>query len=888
MRAEHWLYTVPLRLRSLFARRRIEHELDEELQFHLDRQVEVNVARGMSPDAARTAALVRLGGVERRKDEVRDARRVAVIENLLRDVRHALRTLRRSPGYTSVALLTLALGLGANTAIFTVVNAVLFRPLAYRDPDQLVVLDGPVAPANFLDWRAGVRAFDGFGAAEYWTPTLTGREAPEQIFALRLTADMLPLLGVAPLLGRVPTADEAHLGHNHVVVLSYNGWKNRYATDRSVLGRTIALNGDAYTIIGIMPPSFAFAPYWITNAEMFSPLVLDDRAANRGGQSLRVFGRLRPGATIERAQADLNTVMARLEREYPGTNRSATLVPLQEMVVGDVRQALLVLLGAVGLVLLIACANVAHLQLMRAASREREQAVRIALGASRARLIQQSLVESLLLSLGGALLGLGVAWAGVRLLISLSPPNLPRLGTIHMDGAVFGFLVAIAVLSGLVFGVGPALRTSRVETGDALKEGGRSTAESPRRRRVRAALVVSEFATALVLLVGAGLLMRSFARLAAVDVGFEPRHALTLTVSLRGTAHADPARRSAFFGSLVEQVRALPGVTAVGATNHLPISGDNWNFPYAVDGRPFPRPGESPQALFRLTRPGYFNAMRIPIVRGRDFVPADEAHAAHVTIINEAMARGIFPGEDPIGKRLSVDDPLQHADWFTIVGIAHDITQNRLTNAPAAEMYYPYLRDTSVADDAPVLAAMLHPIEMMFVVRTSGDPLALSRPVQDVVHGLDQGAAVSGVATMDQVVASQFTAPTFYLLLLGSFAGVAVVLAAVGVYGVLSYSAARRTHEMGVRVALGAGPSEPFRLIAREGMLLALLGGSLGLAAALALTRYLRTLLYGVEPTDPWMFALAAVVLGLVALIACWFPARRASRVDPMTALRCE
>lgn len=886
MRAAHWFYTVPLRLRSLLARRAVERELREELQFHLDQQIAVNIAHGMSPDAARTAALVRLGGVERRKDEVRDTRRVAPIENLLRDLRHALRVLGRRPGYTAIALITLALGLGANTAIFTVVNAVLFRPLAYHDPERLIVVSGTVAPANFLDWRAGVPAFAAAGAAEYWTPTLTGHDAPEQIQALRLTPDLLPMLGVPPLLGRLPSAEEAHDGRQRVVVLSHGTWTHRYAAARTVLGETMALNGQPYTIIGVMPSGFQFAPYWATHSEVWAPLVLEGRAADRDGQSLRLFARLAPGITIAGAQAELNAVMARLERAYPGSNTGATLVALQDMVVGDVRPALLVLLGAVGLVLLTACANVAHLQLLHAASREREFAVRVALGASRGRLVQQSLAESVLLSLGGALLGLGVAWAGVRLLILLSPPNLPRLETIHLDATVFAFLLVVALLSSLVFGVAPALRSAGVPAGGALKEGSRSGSESPRRRRIRTVLVVSEFATALVLLVGAGLLLRSFAKLAAVDMGFDPAHTLTMTVSLRGTPQAEPARRSAFFAALTEQLRTRPGVTAVGVTNHLPISGDNWRFSFSVEGRPFPRPGERPHALFRLARPGYFNAMRIPLVRGRDFLPADEANAARVVIVNETLARREFPGVDPIGRRLSVDDPLKQADWFTIVGVAHDVTQNRLASAPDAEMYYPYLRDTTIPEDAPRLTSSLHPAEMMFVIRASGDPAALMHAVQDAVHALDRGVAVSRVETMERVVAGQFTAPTFYLLLLGAFAGVAVLLAAVGVYGVLSHSAARRSHEMGVRIALGAAPAEPFRLVAREGLTLALVGGGLGVVAALGLTRYLRTLLFGVEPTDPLMFAAAVAVLVLIALLACWFPARRAARTDPMTALR--
>jgi putative ABC transport system permease protein len=552
------------------------------------------------------------------------------------------------------------------------------------------------------------------------------------------------------------------------------------------------------------------------------------------------------------------------------------------MVVGDVRPALRILMGAVALVLLIACANVAHLQLLRAAARSREGAVRVALGASRVRLMQQSLVESTLLSLGGAALGLLVAWGGVGLLVRLSPRNLPRLADIRLDGAVYAFLVLAALLSSVLFGLAPALKASRLEIGDALKEGSRSTSDGPRSKRLRGLLVISEFATALVLLVGASLLLRSFAKLSAVDTGFGARNALTFAVSLRGTGHAEAAARDPFYRDLLERLRALPGVEAAGAVNHLPIAGDNWRFTFVVEGRPVPPPDEAPRALFRVVRPGYFAAMQVPLLRGRDVAPGD----GKVVVINQTMAQHYWPGTDPIGQRISVDDPGRHADWYTVVGVVHDLTQRRIKERATEEMFFPALPyDPAVVTG---LRSALYPSEMMFVLRASGDPAALSRPVQDLVRSLDADAPVHDIATMRTVIGTQFVEPTFYLLLLGSFAGLAVVLAAVGVYGVLSYSARRRSHEMGVRMALGAGPSEPFRLVAGEGMRLAAAGAVLGLLAALVLTRQLRTLLFGVEPTDPLMFGAAVAVLGLIALLACWVPARRAARTDPMAALRSE
>lgn len=891
MRPEHWIYTIPLRLRSLFRRRAVEQELDEELRYHIERQTELLIARGMRPDEARTAALRLLGGVERRKEECRETRRTSIIESLARDVRHGVRALRRNAGFTTITVLTLALGLGANTAIFTVVNAVLLRPLPYADPSRLVVVqharDETVSPANALDWQASTRAFERMGAAEYWTPNLAGREKAEEITALHVSVDILPMLGVRPVLGRAFLPEEGHQGRHRVVVLGYDFWMRRFAGDPKVIDQTLSLDNESYSIVGVMPRGFRFAPFWATESQFWAPLVLDQRRTDRGGASLRLFARLKPEVTIDQARAELAAVAARLERQFPGTNKEVTLVPLHEKVVGNVRETLLVLLAAVGFVLLIACANVAHLQLMRSAAREREFAVRTALGGATSRLVQQSLVESLLLSLSGAVLGLALAWGGVRLVVALAPPAVPRLDTIGMDGSVFLFMLGIALFVGLVSGAAPAIAAARANVHGALKESSRSSADSARRRRIRSALVVSEFAMALVLLASAGLAIRSFAALLAVDPGFEPRNTLSLQISLKGTPQADTSRRRAFFGEMIERVRALPGVEDVSAINHLPLDGDDWHFPFAVEGRTQPSTGDGPRAQFLVVRRGYFRTMGIPVRTGRDFTPQDEASGAHVVIVNEAMARRHWPNESPIGRRITVDDAMKHPDWFTVVGVTKDVRQGSWTSSSDEAMYFPSISGGPYPWNSQPLVSFLNPESMTLVVRANADRSGLIPTVERAIGSMERDAAISHVLTMDEVIAREFTQPRFYLLLLGVFAGVALALSTVGVYGVISYSVARRRQELGVRMALGAKRGEVFRLVVGQGMRLALLGGGIGLVLALVTTRFLRTLLYGVRPTDPATFVLVAAVLALVALVACAVPARRASRVDPAEVLRC-
>jgi putative ABC transport system permease protein len=894
MGLERWINTVPLRLRSLFRRKHVERELNEELHDHLERQVEANLALGMSAGEARRKARLAMGGIEQRKEECRDTRRVSLFENFWRDARYALSSLRRNKGFTAVAVLTLGLGIGANTAIFTVVNSVLLRPLPYRDPGKLVLLkyehSTTVAPGTFFDWQGITRAFASMGLAEWWSPNLTGSDRPERLRALHISSSILPMMGVAPMLGRVFAPEEEHEGRDRVAVLSYPYWKARFDADRGVVGHTMILDGESYTIVGVMPEGFDFAPFWATRTQIWAPLNLDPRKEDRDGSSLRAFARLNNGVSLAGARSDVAATTARVELAHPGTSKGVVVVPLQEIVVGNVHDSLVILLAAVAFVMLIACANVAHLQLMRAAAREREFAVRTALGASRSRILQQSFMESGILAAAGAALGLALAWGGVRLLVALGPSQLPRLETIGMDGTVFGFLVVSIVFAALLFGAAPALAAARADVQGALKEGSRGASESGKRGRFRGILVASEFAMAVVLLVGAGLVLRSFFALLAVDPGFDPRNLVSAQVSVEGTSYNDPLRRAPFFQDLVERVRSLPGIESASAINHLPLNGDNWTFPFSVEGRPIPMKGKGAKALFRVVKPGYFRTMRIPVLEGRDLSPADEAGAAHVVVVNQLMAKRHWPGKSAIGERISVDDPVTHPEWFTIVGVVKDARQSAWAEPSMEEMYYPYEPDTlpKTTDGSHLLVSLLAPEYLTLVVRTASDPVAVTKSIESVVHDLDRNAPVSNVITLEQVVAGQFAGPRFYLLLLAVFAGVAVLLAAIGVYGVISYSVARRTREIGVRLALGAHRGKVFGLIVRQGMRLALIGGVIGLAGALLITRFLRTLLFGVQPTDPATFVLGTVILAVVALVACAIPARRAAGVDPATVLRGE
>jgi len=805
------------------------------------------------------------------------------------DLRYSLRNLAKSPLFTAVALLTLALGIGANTAIFSVVNAVLLRALPYADPDRLVTFiregHSGQSSANFLDWKRDNHAFENMGAVEGWSPNLTGIDKPEQVSAMHITSDVFPVLGVKPIMGRTFTPDEDHVGKDREVVLSYGFWQRLFGGSKDVLGRTVEFNGEPYTVIGVMPSNFRFAfPSWANRTEVWGPLPVnpEDRVVN----SKRLFARLKPGVSLEQARAEMATITARLEKQFPGTNRDLVVTSLKEQVVGDIRPAILVLLGAVGFVLLIACANIAHMMLARASTREREIAVRTALGASRARILRQFLTESALLAVVGGVVGVLIANWGLRALLAWAPEEITQFGSITLDARVLIFALAISIGTGLAFGLAPALQNSALNLIDSLKEGTRGAGLGKHSSRVRSLLVSSEFALALVLLAGAGLMIRTFLALSAIDPGFNPHHLLTMIVSVAGAKDTAAKDRSGFYQRALEQIHTLPGVVSASAINHLPLAGDDWDLPFFIEGRPTPRRGEGPDGTYRVVLPGYFGTMNISLLRGRDFTEHDNQSAPGVIIINEFLANRYWPGEDPIGKRIAVgldQNGNPSKDWFTIVGITQNVVRRDWNAPPDGEYYLPFLQSPTYSGGTSPFSKY-----MTFVVRTAVDAAAQTAAVENAIRSQDKTVTISEVQTMEEVVAETNAQPRFYLYLLAAFAAVALVLAAVGIYGVMSHSVSRRTHELAVRMALGAQREEVMRMVVRESMLLALMGGAVGLVGALALSPLMKSLLYGVRATDPVTLAIAAGVLGVVAMMASYIPARRTTKVDPIVALRYE
>jgi len=879
-------------LRNLFATARVEQELDADVRAYADLLTDEKVRSGMDHSAARHAALVELGGMERIKDEVREVRAGALIETTARDLRYAVRTLVRRPGFTVVAVVALALAIGATSAIFSVVNGVLLRPLPYRDPDQLVVIlhegRNPVAPANYLDWKRQSSLFSSFGAAEYWSGTVTG-EVPERVQGLKVTSDVLAMTGISPFLGRQFRADDDMPTGDRPVILSWGYWQRRFAGNRDVLGTSLIVDGSPYTIVGVMPRGFDFPMFWATGVQMWTPLTLGERASSRQSQSLRLFARLGRGATVATAQAQMTAIAANLEKAFPGTNPAVTVTPLDTMVVGDVRTALLVLLGAVAFVLLIACANVAHMLLARASARQREMTVRLALGASRARLLRQLLTESMVLALAGGTLGVALARLGLRVLVALAGTSLPRSDAIGLDRNVLAFTMLISLVTGLGFGLLPALRVSRSEMSEALRDGARGSTEGTARGRVRAVLVASEIALALVLLAGAGLAIRSFAALRAIDPGFDPRGVLSAIVSLYGTAEAPPGRREAFYTSTLERVRRLPGVESASLINHLPIAGDIWGLQFLIEGRPRPRPAEMPRTTFRVVYPGYFTAMRLPILRGRDVAETDRVGAPRVVVVNDVFARRSWPNENAVGKRVTFNPTADSPTWFTVVGVVKNDVQSDWSAPAQEEVFLPYLQEREYLESGGG-----HVGYMTLVVRASCagvpacNPASLAPALRDAVRSLDRSVPVTDIQTMEEVIGGANARPRFTLVLLATFAGVALVLAAVGIYGVVSYAVSRRTHEIGVRVALGASPSVVVRLIVAQGMGVVGVGVAIGLAGALVASRLMTQLVYGVRVTDPTTYAGVAALLAAVALVASYIPARRATRIDPLVAMRAD
>ena len=810
---------------------------------------------------------------------------------LLSDLRFGWRSLLRAPAFTTTALVALALGIGGTAAVFSVVNAILLRPLPLGDPGRLVAIlhhrNNPVAPANFLDWKRQSTSFERMGAAEYWTPNVTGHATPEKIQALRLTTDALAIAGVQPAIGRLFAAGEDEPGREYEAVLAYGFWQRRFGGDREVLGRPITLDGHPYTVVGIMPDGFDYPMFWAHGVQLWSPLALGARAASREGQSLRVLAKLRPGVTLARAGAELAGITAGLERAFPGTNRDVHVIPLRDLVVGDVGPALFVLLGAVGFVLLLACANVAHMLLARGAAREREITIRAALGAGRARLVRQLLTESLLLGVMGGAIGLTIAAYGVHALVALGGIGLPRAAEVDLDARVVAFTLVLSIATGLIFGVLPAARASRARLTESLRESSRGAGSSARQHRLRDALVASEFALALVLLTGAGLAIRTFIALRDIDPGFDARGVVTMAVSFTGSSEGSPEQRVTFVEQLLERVRALPGVANASAINHVPIVGDIWGQPFFIEGRSEPKPGNAPTAAYRVALPGYFAAMGIPVLRGRDISATDRQGAPGVIVINEYMARRHWPGESALGKRITLDRPNAQSIWLTVVGVVKNTVRSDWAAPPEEEVFVPWLQESQYLTSMGPHVGYLTLVARASCSRAGPcDPALLVPAIRSAVWSFDRNLPVSEVWTMESVVRLANARPRFTLVLLGAFSMIALILAAVGVYGVMSYTVSRRTHEIGVRLALGAAPMSVVKMVVREGMRVALAGAAFGAAGALLLTRSMSSFLYGVKPSDPLTFIGVSLVLAGAALFATYLPARHAARTDPLRALR--
>jgi predicted permease len=699
-----------------------------------------------------------------------------------------------------------------------------------------------------------------------------------------MTAGMLPMLGVQPMLGRVFTPAEDTPGNEHVAVIGYGLWQRRFAGDKGIIGHSVLLDGERTTIIGVMPPTFHFAPFWATRAELWAPRAFDAATLANGGNSLRLFARLKPGVTLAQARADLATVTARLEQQAPGSNRGATVQLLKTKVVGDVQTALMVLLVAVAFVLLIACANVAHMLLARAASRQKELGIRTALGATRGRLIGLMLMESAVLAGVGGLLGLLLAQLGVRALIAASPSSIPRVATVSIDWRVLLMTLAVTASTAITFGLVPALRAAQVDLAETFKDGDRGSSEGSARARLRSVLVASEFALALVLLVGAGLMIRTFAALQRIDPGFDPRNVLTMAVSVTGTRESDSTVRQSMYVEALARIRSIPGVESASWINHVPIAGDVWGFGFAVEGRPKPKPGEIPNAAYRVIFPGYFHAMRATVLRGRDVSDADRAGTPRVVVINEFMAQKYWPDEDAIGNRIIMDTTA-----VTVVGVVKNMVRGDWAAPPAEEFFFPYAQQRGYVGNAAS-----HFSYMTLVARATCDPgktcdaAALATPIVNVLRNIDRNLPISDVRTMDSIVAGATGESRLYLVLLASFAIIAIALASVGIYGVMSYAVARRTHEIGIRIALGAEPFGVLRMIVRQGMAVALIGATVGAVLAAGLTSLMSGLLYGVAPRDPSTFAAVVGILCAVAFVASYIPARRATQIDPLAALRSE
>jgi putative ABC transport system permease protein len=796
---------------------------------------------------------------------------------------------------TVIAIIALALGIGANTVIFSVVNAVLLRSLPYKNADQLVMLWQnnpqvqvgfdllPVTAADFVDWRDQSQVFENISVLDSARLALTGLNTPERIGGAAVSASFFDLMGAEPIMGRVFTPEEDKPGANQVAVVSYALWQSRFAGDPNIIGNTMTLDSKTYNIIGVMPEGFQFPrsqdlPSYFQmppQTELWTPIGLTSKQiANRGSHNKAVIARLKPGVSLEQAQAEMRTIAGRLEKQYKeNEGYGVTVLPMRDQLVGDVRVALWILLGAVGFVLLIACANVANLLLARSAGRQKEIAIRSALGATRGRVLRQLLTESVMLSAIGGLLGVLLAVWGLDVLLAISPDNIPRKHEINIDGSVLGFTFMISLLTGVLFGLAPALQASRFNLNETLKEGARGSTGG--HNRLRGFLVVAEVALSLVLLIGAGLMTRSFSNLLRVDPGFKTENLLSMQIALPDNKYPEDRQQVGFFKQAIERIRALPGAGQVSAVSDLPLSGTEEIDQFTVEGRPVPANlNDTPLADFRFIDHEYFMTMGTPLKAGRFFTEQDDENAPGVIIISEGLARRFFPEEDPIGKRIKPGDAEAGGPWLAIVGVVASVKHSGLDADPRPQLYFPYPQKFWG--------------RMTIVARTSVDPKSFTSAMRDAVWAIDKDQPITNIETMERYLAASVSQRRFNLIMLAAFSVIALVLAGVGLYGVMSYSVTQRTHEIGIRLALGAKGTDVLGMVVKQGLKLTAAGVVIGVGGALGLTRVMESMLYGVSATDPATYVMNAMILTGVALVACFVPARRATKVDPMIALRYE
>ena len=877
-------------MRALLQKDKVERDMDRELRFHVEMEIEGNVRRGMSPAEARREALMSFGGVEKFKEECREVRGAPLIDSLLQDIRYGVRILVRNPGFTVVAVLTLGLGIGANTAIFSVIYGVLMRPLPYKDGGQLVIVQQQAPLAHLLnvpfsvkevqDYREQNQTLQGVVEHHSMSFTLLGGKEPQRVQTGVVSANFFDVLGVRPLLGRTfVDADDQH-GSDAVIVLSYQYWKQSHGGDPGVVGRTFQMNNRPHTVIGVLPP----IPQYPVEQDVYMPTshcptrASEQFISNRNARMMSVFGRLKPGVPVSQAQADLSTLAGNLQKQYPDsypTNRgyAANVVSLQEELTRRARPTLMILLGTAGLVLLIACANVANLTLARLMRREREMAIRSSLGAGRGRLVRQLLTESTLLSFAGGLLGLALAAGGLQLLVSFAARFTTRSSEIKIDGFVLLFTLVISVATGLIFGLMPAFSSDKNLTG-ALKEGGRTSA-GIKRQRVRNFLIVAQVGVSFILLIWAGLMVRSLIKLQQVNPGFDPERVLAMRISPNWSKYNTTQETIDLLQRILDKARSEPGVlsAALGSTyplNQLGINNGPFNRGFQIENRPVPEGELLPQADFRSASPDYFETVRQPLVRGRTFTDGDKDKAPLVAVINQSTARHRWGDDDPIGRRISFD---RGQTWLTVVGIVGDVRQYGLDKDPADEIYIPLAQGGFGGN---------------LLVRTALDPMSIAELMRQAVYEVDSDTAVDRVQTLEQVRSDAVASPRLTAILLGMFAGLALLITAAGIAGVMALSVNQRTHELGVRMALGASPGNVLRMVMGQGMAFVMIGLTAGLGGALLLGRLMSALLYGVAPTDPITFVGVGVILMGVAAAACFVPARRVTSIDPMLALRNE